>query len=121
MERRQARRGAVGIIAAGWAAALVVYFTAKPVNEYPLGYDPLTDKKYVLELQRFGGKANVFSAELLQWWDRLWHGKTLAFTIAALAVLCAGCFWVAATLPPIEEAAGDRPHGPGDRKSQRAK
>lgn len=103
MERRLAKRISGSIVGCGLTAAAVIFVLAQPVDEYPLGYDPLTNKKYVLELQRFGGKANVVTAEFLQWFDTLWHGRNLAYTIAVLSVLTAGLFWIAATLPPLDE------------------
>ncbi len=103
MERRLAKRISGLILGSGLAAAVVIFGLARPVDEYPLGYDPLTNKKYVLELQRYGGKANVATAEFLQWFDTLWHGRNLAYTIAVLSVIAAGLFWIGATLPPLDE------------------
>src|SRR5271168_4496220 len=56
------------------------------------------DHRYILELQRIGGTAEVVMAELHQWFDSLWHGKPLACTVAVLCTaLAAGCFWAAHT------------------------
>lgn len=103
MERAQAKRATVGILAAGLGTAAVVYVTAKPVEDFPLGYDPMTNKKHILELERLGGKANVMTAEFLQWWGALWHGTNLAYTIAVLTIVVALGFWIVTTLPPLED------------------
>ena len=40
-----------------------------------------------------------------EWFDGLWHGKQLAFTVAVLTVIAAGAFKFFATpLPPDPEA-----------------
>lgn len=110
MERRSATRIAQVIAGLGLAAAVAIYFLAAPVDENPLGYDPLTNKKYVHELQRYGGKANVATAEFMQWFESLWHGRTLGYTVAVLSVGVAWVFWWFATLPPLER----RPQPPAN-------
>lgn len=105
---RQVSRITALILVVGLGAAGVAFFTAVPPTADPLGYDPLTNKKYLLELEKFGGKANVFSAEIMDWWNGLWHGRNLAYTIAVLTVIVAWLFWFFATLPPHEEDAGER-------------
>lgn len=44
-------------------------------------------KAYVRELQRYGGKMAVLFDDVGRWWDGLWHGKSLALTVAFLSVL----------------------------------
>ena len=68
-------------------------------------------KKYLHDLEEFGGKANVLAVEFQEWFASLWHGKRLAFTVAAMTVMAAGAFRFFATpLPPDvprdEEASG---------------
>jgi hypothetical protein len=72
---------AVGFAAAGvaWAAA-----TARPPN--PLA-DQLESKKYLHDLEVYGGKANVLAAQFRDWFAGLWSGTNLAWTIAALTIL----------------------------------
>lgn len=103
MERSQAKRITGAILAVGLVTAAVAYVTAQPAEDFPLGYDPMTNKKNILELERLGGKANVMTAEFLQWWDGLWHGTNLACTIAVLTLVVALGFWIVATLPPLED------------------
>lgn len=91
------------IVTVGLVSAVVIFATAKPPVEDPFGYDPYSNKKYLLELERYGGKANIFSAQLMDWFTGLWHGRNLAYTIAVLTLVVAWLFWFFATLPPHEE------------------
>lgn len=81
------RRLTIAILAVGFGAAAVVYFAAGPEPENPLGYDPLENKRFVHDLELYGGKANVIAAEFRDWFAGLWYGRNLAFTIAAITVL----------------------------------
>lgn len=81
------RRLTIAILVAGFGAAAAVYFAAGPEPENPLGYDPLENKRFVHDLELYGGKANVLAAEFRDWFTGLWYGRNLAFTIAAITVL----------------------------------
>ena len=95
------------ILVLGFAAAVVIYITAQPPPENPLGYDPLDTKKYLHDLEVYGGKANVIAAQFRDWFDSLWHGKQLAYTVAVLTVIAAGAFkFFASPLPPDPEIPG---------------
>ncbi len=101
------RLGTRTILVLGFAAAVVIYMTAQPPLENPLGYDPLDTKKYLHDLEVYGGKANVIAAQFRDWFDSLWHGKQLAYTVAVLTVIAAGTFKFFATpLPPDQKAPG---------------
>ncbi len=106
------------ILLFGFAAAVVIYLTAQPPPDNPLGYDPMDTKKYLHDLELYGGKANILSAQFREWFDSLWHGKQLAFTVIVLTVIAAGVFKFFATpLPPDPEAPGvnatrDQPNPP---------
>jgi hypothetical protein len=99
------RAGTRAILILGMAAAVVIYLTAQPPPENPLGYDPLTTKAYLHDLEVYGGKAGVLSAQFREWFDSLWHGKQLAFTIAVITVISAGVFKFFATPPPPDPEA----------------
>lgn len=108
----RARAGTRAILALGFAAAVVIFLTAEPPPANPLGYDPLDTKKYLHDLEIYGGKANVIAAEFRDWFDGLWHGKNLAFTVAALTVMAAFAFRFFATPLPrptaVERDPGKR-------------
>jgi hypothetical protein len=85
----------------------VIYLTAQPPPENPLGYDPLDTKKYLHDLEVYGGKANVIAAQFRDWFDSLWHGKQPAYAVAVLTVIAAGAFKFFATPLPLDpEASG---------------
>jgi len=66
-----------------------IYVTAAPTPQHPLGYDPFTSKKYLRDLELYGGKINILAVEFRQWFERLWRGKNLSYTIAFLTVMLA--------------------------------
>ena len=74
----------------GLGAALVIYAIAKPAPTDPLGYDPMDTKRYLRELEVFGGKANILATQFRQWFEGLWEGRNLAWTVAVLTVALAG-------------------------------
>jgi hypothetical protein len=102
------RLGTRAILVLGFAAAVVIYLTAQPLPENPLGYDPLQNKAYVHDLELYGGTANVLIAEFRDWFDSLWHGKQLAFTAAVITVLAAYAFKSAARLLRRDPEGGGR-------------
>jgi hypothetical protein len=104
MGRRQIRHIAVTLLALGLGSALTIYFTAGPTPADPLGYDPMDTKKYLRELELYGGQANVLSVEFRQWFSGLWHGRSLAVTVAVLTVLLAFTFWFVASNQMVDEA-----------------
>jgi hypothetical protein len=105
------RFGTIAILVVGFAAAIVIYLTAQPPAANPLGYEPEDTKKYVRDMEMYGGKSNLLAGELREWFDSLWHGKRLAFTVAVLSVIVAGAYaFFAVPLPPEPE-----PRGAGER------
>jgi hypothetical protein len=61
---------------------------------------PEDSKKYLRDLELYGGKANVIMDELRRWFIGLWHGKSLAFTVACITIFVSfGVFYAANHLP----------------------
>jgi hypothetical protein len=70
--------------------------------KYPIA--PNQSKRYIRDLERFGGKASVLFDEFDRWLADRWQGKNLGVTIAFLATLVSlGLFLFAASLPPDPE------------------
>lgn len=94
-ERRRSRIRLItaGILALGLGGAALIYLTAPTEAANPLGYDPLDTKKYLRDLELYGGKVNVLATELMRWWDGLWRGRNLATTVAWLTLFTAAAFW----------------------------
>jgi hypothetical protein len=76
-------------------------------------------KKYMHDLELYGGKAAVIADEINRWFDGLWHGRTLAYTIAcislttSLGVFGAGFY----AHVPHEPHAGREDKDDGDRST----
>jgi hypothetical protein len=113
---RRVRLVTRAILAAGFVAAVAVYVVASARPEDPLN-DQLTSKKYLHDLEVYGGKANVLAAEFRDWFAGMWYGKNLAFTIAVLTVLAALVYRFFATpLPPLEDLDDVERPRPGPRR-----
>ncbi len=104
---------AIGIIGIG--SAVFLYATASPPPQYPLGYDPFASKKYLRELELYGGKINIVAVEFRQWFASLWRGKPLAYIIALLTVLLASLLWRLGShaAAPLDTHA-EKPDAPSD-------
>ncbi len=111
------RYGTFGILIVGFATAIIVFFTAPPPEANPLGYDPLDTKKYLHDLEVYGGKANLLAVEFREWFDSLWQGRQLALTIAVITLLTVLVFrFFAKPLPP-HLIVSDRPRSHPDERS----
>ena len=86
MSPRKINQVTVLLLVIGFGSALVIYLTTQAADADPLLNDPLATKKYLRELQRIGGTANVVAAEFQDWFAGLWHGEKLAETVAILTV-----------------------------------
>jgi len=91
------RQLTAGILAAGFGTATAIYVRTTPKGPNPLGYEPEDTKRYLRDLELYGGKVNVLATEFTKWWDGLWHGRNLAFTVLWLTLLLALAFWLMAT------------------------
>jgi len=97
--RKKLYAAAVLVLAAGLACAGWIYVRADDgpdlsgayqivvVNGVPTPIAPNESKAYVRDLQRYGGKMAVIFDDIGRWWDGLWHGRSLALTVAFLSVL----------------------------------
>jgi len=112
LERRLRNRfliAAALVLIIGLLAATVVYVAADEevtatsyviVGGEAYAVDPTRTKSYVLQVERFGGKAAVLFDEFNRWFAARWEGKALGVTIGwisagAAALLC----WIASRTP----------------------
>jgi hypothetical protein len=97
------------VLLAGLSSAVLIYQKADRDTRAALGYEaadgnaypvmPEDSKIYLREMEQFGGKANVLADELRRWFVGLWHGKSLAYTIACISMaLSLAGFYAAAHL-----------------------
>ncbi|MCX5828329.1 MAG: hypothetical protein NTV58_10070 [Deltaproteobacteria bacterium] len=114
---RQTYLNLIGIIIllVGLGIAILIYSTAENGSKEVLGYEiidgqaypimPEDSKMYVHNLQVFGGKASVLMDEFRRWFVGLWHGKSLAFTVAFITIFISiPFFFFAKHLPDSYES-----------------
>jgi hypothetical protein len=98
------------ILLVGLGSAILIYLTAENDSDSALSYEaaggnvypttPEDSKRYMHDLELYGGKANVLVNEFRSWFVGLWHGKSLAFTVACITIIVSlGFFFVARNLP----------------------
>jgi hypothetical protein len=91
------------ILLLGLAGALLIYFTASDAPETGHAFydSPQLSKKYIRELERFGGKQAVIFDEIIRWLDSRFSGKALGVTIGWISTIVAlALFLFARWLPP---------------------
>ncbi len=89
------------ILTAGYGAALVIFCLARPPQANPLGYEFTDSKRYLRDMEMFGGKANILTAQFRDWLAGMFQGRSLALTVAILTSLLALGVWIfAMPLPP---------------------
>ncbi len=113
---------AVIILLAGLGSAALIYHGAENDQGDVLGYETwngsvypvLRDdsKAYQRDLELYGGKANVIVDEFRRWFEGLWRGESLAFSIAFITIVVwAALFYAANHSSPLER---DAESGKGD-------
>ncbi len=65
---------------------------------------------YEYDIERIGGKSAVYAVRFNQWLASLWHGTTLAWTVAVIAIAVAALCLLAARLatPRAPASRADR-------------
>ena len=98
------------ILLVGLGSAVLIYRTDGNDSNGVLGYEiiggqaypikPEDSKMYRHDLELYGGKAAVLSDEFSRWFVGLWHGKSLAFTVAYITLFISFVvFYIANHLP----------------------
>ncbi len=126
--RTMLRIMSVAILVAGLASAGVIYWSAANSPDesgyeiiggfvYPGGGE--YNKKYIHDLQLYGGNAAMLSDQFMRWFNGLWHGTQLAYTIAIIAIVLSFVVFVVANnislqvqsdLPGSDADASSNPH-----------
>jgi hypothetical protein len=87
--------GAVMLVI-GLASAALIYILAPDDGGTDAAGAIASGRAYEYNIERIGGMAAVYAARFNRWLAGLWHGKPLAYTVAALAIAVALlCFLVA--------------------------
>ena len=97
------------ILTVGLGSAVAIYLSAPSSPAGPLGPDPNDSKRYLRDMEVYGGKANLLASQFREWLGSLFQGRSLAFTVAVLTVLLALAVWWLATPLPPEPPAADQP------------
>jgi hypothetical protein len=98
MTGRRLQMISVAVLIVGLVTAIGIYVSAARSTDDMIAYEIEHSKQYQRTLELYGGKANVIAVEITQWFDSLWHGRRLAYTVACATVLLAAGFWLAAAL-----------------------
>jgi hypothetical protein len=110
------------ILLVGLGSAIAIYLTAENESNSVLGYEaadgdvyqlaPENSRMYARNLELFGGKAALLTNEFRLWFVGLWHGKSLAVTLACITIVVSlGVFFVANHLP-------SKVHGENNRRGK---
>lgn len=110
------------VLLLGLGSAVAIYLAADDAPEVEQGYEVAgkfiypsmqeRSKRYQHDLEMYGGKAAVLADDFNRWFDGLWRGQTLAFTVAVLSALTAFGFFVAArNVHPDRTGDGERDEG----------
>lgn len=107
------------ILLAGVGSAVLIYVTAENTPNNDFGYEmagghvypvaPEDSKRYIHDLELYGGKANVLANDFRRWFYGLWHGTSLAFTVGCITILMSlGVFLVARHFPSPAQSEAHR-------------
>ena len=85
----------------GLGSASAIYVLAASAPPALVEWEPEDSKKYLRTMEMIGGKANVVASDIRQGFAGLWHGKSLAFTVATFSIVFAAAFWFLASRWPM--------------------
>ena len=87
------------ILLVGLGSSILIYLSAQNDADNVLDFE--NSKMFVRDLELYGGKANVLVDEFRTWLVGLWHGKSLAYTVACITIVISfGIFFIANHLSP---------------------
>src|SRR5215472_11876844 len=112
--RSRLRYCGAAILFVGLLAAELIYLFAGEDADMEAVAEIARGRGYEHNLEIMGGKFAMLSADFNRWFMSLWHGRSLAYTIAVVAVvIAAGCFLLAQlTVPPTPvEPEAERKRG----------
>ena len=92
------------ILLVGLTGSVLIYLSAEKKEDNPLITEFENSKRYRHDLEQTGGKLIVVGSEFMKWFEGLWKGETLAFTLAGLSIFMSiVVFIIARTTPPGPE------------------
>lgn len=118
---RRLNVGALVVLVAGLALAVAVFATRakdetqatsyEDVNGVSIAIKAQQDQRYRFEVERLGGKMGLMIADFNDWFQGLWRGRTLAYTLAVLTLICAGILRFVARELILDGEYRTRPEG----------
>ena len=106
----RARIVSATLLVIGFASAIAIYVVNGPTSD-PTEYELESSKRYLRAMETYGGKANLLASDLRHWFSSLWHGRTLAFTVAVLTVVVTLVYRLAVMPLPPDDDVEDRTSG----------
>lgn len=100
------------VLLGGLLAAVAIFVLAREDADAEAAAAITRQKMYEHNIALIGGKGAIYAVRSNEWLASLWHGTSLAYTIAVLAVAIAvACFGIARLMatPPIEERGPSEP------------
>lgn len=104
------------ILLAGAGGAVLIYRAAMNDSNGDAGYEIIggyiypgpaeNSKRYIHDLQLYGGNAAVLADGFMRWFNGLWHGKALAYTVVFIACFLSFVVFVVANNVPSRRTAG---------------
>src|SRR5512143_2473031 len=105
------------ILLIGLISSVLIYRAAMNDSTSDLSYETVGGfvypgaggytKKYVHDLQLYGGNAAVLADEFTRWFAGLWHGKSLSFIVAGIAFLLSFGVFIVGNNVPARLKCGD--------------
>ena len=95
------------MLLAGLGSALAIYLTAGNPDEIGMVEEFEESKRFAHDLELYGGKANLIANKFSRWFEGLWHGQSLAYTVAVFTVVIAGGYFLVARRLAAHAAADD--------------
>ncbi len=93
------------VLIVGLGGAILIDLAVENDSDRVLGYEAVgqyvysiaseDSKMYKHDLELYGGERSVLVDEFMRWFAKLWHWKSLAFTVASITILISfGFFFV---------------------------
>ncbi len=98
------------ILGGGLGAAVVIFLVNSGAKD---DFELEKSRMYYHDLELYGGRANVLADDFRAWFDGLWHGRNLAYTVAVLTILAVLLFRYFALPVPGDDPARP-PEGRGN-------
>ena len=99
------------IMLVGLGSAILIYQSSGDDSDSVLGYEiidgsaypirPEDSRTYRRDLGLYGGTAALVVDDFSRWFAGLWHGRSLAFTVAGISIFISFVFFFAANRLPF--------------------